>query len=192
MFSCLKRTFCCSPRKCRRENKIYVLKLRDKKFYVGESNNIERRIWVHQNENGSAWTRKYPVEEQIQPLTNLNNFDELAQTLELMRIHGIDNVRGSMFTKPFSLSSSEKIMAAQLYCELNNLCRKCGGNDHFIGQCKSERHEDWVENFGGRLSTEDTLVPESSRFCLECKKDITSLPKNYRYCRNCFYNKNKY
>ena len=54
MFSCLQRTLCCSSRKCRRENKIYVLKLTDKKFYVGESNNIERRIWVHQNENGSA------------------------------------------------------------------------------------------------------------------------------------------
>ena len=42
-----------------------------------------------------------------------------------MKLYGVDNVRGSLFTKPFDLSYYEKIMAGQLYCELNNLCRKC-------------------------------------------------------------------
>jgi len=118
-----------------------------------------------------------------------NNFHELIQTLETIKKHGIENVRGSLFTSPFPLTQYEKVMAAQLYCELHGLCRKCGGKGHFITQCKDKEVEEWVQQFGGVL---DFNRIDTKRVCLSCDVDITSLPKNYRYCRKCFYEKNKY
>ena len=62
----------------------------------------------------------------------------------MMRVYGIDNVRGSLFTKPTPLDRFEKIMAAQLYCELHGYCRKCGSNGHFVTNCKEKKVADWV------------------------------------------------
>ena len=201
MLSCLKRTFCCS-RKIERNKRplpeqnvdgkeTYVLKLLNDKYYVGESNNVKRRIWAHSNDNGSAWTKRYGVVEKMECIPCTSNLHELVQTLEMMKEYGIDNVRGSMFTKPFPLDPSEKIMAAQLYCELHNLCRRCGSNEHFIGvACPLDgKMAEWVQQFGGQL---DMNSVDSKRECLECEKDISTLPPNYRYCRSCFMEVNGY
>ncbi len=191
MFSCLKRCFCSARRNDVEKIKgTYALELQDNKYYVGESNDVERRVWVHENGQGSAWTKKYEVLKQVELFNDENvDFTELKQTLLMMREYGIDNVRGSLFTSPFPLSHYEKVMAAQLYCELYDLCRKCGGGDHFITQCKNDTPKEWVNQFGGSLQFEK---PDTKRVCLSCDVDITSLPKNYKYCRPCFYNKNKY
>ena len=192
MFRCFKRAFCCHrvlKEKEKDVKDVYLLKLEDDKYYVGESKDKKRRIWVHENGNGSAWTKKYEVLESLEPIKTNHTFSELIQTLLMMKEHGIDNVRGSLFTNPYGLSKYEKIMAAQLYCDLHNLCRKCGGKGHFITQCKNDTVEDWVQQFGGRLQFEEV---DGKRICLDCGTDVTSLPKNYRYCRKCFYEKNKY
>jgi hypothetical protein len=178
MLKCFKRCF-------KTEKQTYILKLLNDKYYVGESSDIARRIWIHKNENGASWTKKYPVVKQNDLLPTNHNFSELIQTLLMIEKYGIDNVRGSIFSSPSPLSKYEKIMAAQLYCDLHNLCRKCGGNNHFISQCKNTTIESWVEQFGGKLTFEDT-----SRNCLTCNTSISSLPSNYRYCRQCFYNQN--
>ena len=116
------------------------------------TNDIQRRIWVHENGNGSAWTKKHNVIQRMNTINNQNNnFDELSQTLLMMNRYGIDNVRGSLFTSPFPLTDFEKIMAAQLYCEMNNLCRKCGSSSHYINQCVSLNKVPWVYQFGGTL-----------------------------------------
>ena len=199
MLSCLKRTFCCS-RKIERNKRpgqnvdgkeTYVLKLLNDKYYVGESNNVKRRIWAHSNDNGSAWTKRYGVERKMECIPCTSNLHELVQTLEMMKEYGIDNVRGSMFTKPFPLDPSEKIMAAQLYCELHNLCRRCGSNEHFIGvACPLDgQMAEWVQQFGGRLEMNSE---DSKRECLECEKDISTLPSNFKYCRSCFMKVNGY
>tara|TARA_B100000686_G_C16634879_1_gene886728 strand:- start:66 stop:539 length:474 start_codon:yes stop_codon:yes gene_type:complete len=157
---------------------------------VGESSDVERRIWIHENGNGSAWTKKYAVVKSIVPKYNTkDNFNELIQTLKTIKEYGIENVRGSIFTSQFPLSQYEKVMAAQLYCELHGLCRKCGGSGHFISQCKKKDVEEWVHQFGGVLQFEKI---DTKRICLGCDTEISSLPKNYKYCRTCFYEKNKY
>ena len=182
----------CLGRICKRKKvkEVYVLELVNYKFYVGESYNKKRRIWVHENGNGSSWTKKHGVIQELKPITKKQDvFWELNETLEMMNLHGIDNVRGSMFSNPNELSIEEKILAAQLYCDLYGLCRRCGSHNHFITQCKKKTVEEWVNQFGGKLRFEDI---DTKRVCLECDIDISSLPKNYRYCRKCFYDKNKY
>ena len=51
--------------------------LKEDKYYVGESSDIERRIWAHKNDNGSAWTKKYEVEERMNLIDIQNNYHEL-------------------------------------------------------------------------------------------------------------------
>ena len=172
--SCLRR-LCCQKRK-----EVYVLQLQNHKYYIGESIDKKRRIWVHKNGNGSSWTKKYGVIQELKPFTKKqDDFWELSETLEMMNLHGIDNVRGSMFTNPNELSREEKVLATQLYCEKHNLCRRCGSNEHFIAQCNSLDQEAWVYNFGGHLT-----LPR--RYCLQCSLDISNKPIFHKYCVKCY------
>ena len=178
--SCLRRI--CKRKKIK---EVYVLELINYKFYVGESYNKKRRIWVHENGNGSSWTKKHGVIQELKPITKKQDvFWELNETLEMMNLLGIDNVRGSMFSNPNELSIEEKILAAQLYCEKYNLCRRCGSGSHFIGQCNTLGIEAWVYNFGGILQ-----LPK--RKCLECFKDISDKPMYHKYCKRCYSNREK-
>ena len=137
MFKCFKK--CCKKKEVNRQKQVYVLRLNNGKYYVGESDDVPRRVWIHENGSGSAWTKKYNMIEQIEPITKLQPFfSELLETLEMMNLYGIDNVRGSMFTNPFILSPYEKVVAAQLYCELKGYCRKCGYSGHYISSCNSK------------------------------------------------------
>ena len=185
MFSWFKTFFCCRSKE--KNSGTYILELSDNKYYVGESEDIKRRIWLHENGRGSSWTKKYEVKSSIQPeYKKEHDFSELIHTLEMMNKYGINNVRGSLFSSPFPLSKYEKVMAAQLYCDLYGLCRKCGGKGHFITNCKRTTLEDWVKQFGGELNFESIT---NTRECLKCNIDISSLPKNYRLCTSCFYKK---
>ena len=137
----------CLPKK----KQVYVLELESGKYYIGESINPKNRIKSHFDGNGSLWTRLYPPIQVLKPFTKRQDeFWELSETIQRMGYHGIDNVRGSLFTKE-NLTSYDKVMAAQLYCEMNNLCRKCGSTEHYINQCVSLNKEPCVYQFGGIL-----------------------------------------
>ena len=73
-------------------------------------------------------------------------------------------------------------MAAQLYCELKGLCRKCGGGGHFIGNCKTTEMAEWVQNFGGKLNFDI----DTTRKCKKCSKDISNNPSYFKYCTECY------
>ena len=83
-----------------------------------------------------------------------------------------------MFTQTH-LSKSDKIKAAELYCEMYDLCRKCGSNNHFIRCCENDKMVPWVQNFDG-------ILIDDNKICQKCFKDINSLPSYYRYCNECY------
>ena len=173
----LKRIFCC---KRFYTSGVYRLQLQNDKIYIGKSNNIERRIWCHKNDNGSYWTKKHIFLKRLPLLTEYSDskFGELEETLENMYLHGIDNVRGSMFSR-IILTNDDKIKAARLYCEMYDLCLNCGSNEHFITKCKNKIVEPWVNIFGGKLS-------DNIRRCEKCSVDINLKPKYHKYCAGCF------
>lgn len=181
----MKRCFSTCFKRCKKKKipEVYVLLLENNKFYVGESINKKKRIQSHEGGRGSAWTRQNKVVNDIPPITNKQeSFWELKETLERFRLHGIDNVRGSMFTSTYPLKQYDKIMAAQLYCELKGLCRKCGGEGHFIGNCKTTEMAEWVQNFGGKLNFDI----DTTRKCNKCSKDISNNPSYFKYCTECY------
>ena len=135
---------------------VYVLELQGGKYYVGQTENLDKRLDQHAEACGSVWTKKYPpINAFDRPHISYQEcFWELSETLEAMEEFGIDNVRGSMFTQCRALTEDEKIHAAQLYCEMHEYCRKCGGEGHTVGRCRSKKMDPWVYKFGGKLQKE--------------------------------------
>jgi predicted GIY-YIG superfamily endonuclease len=82
---------------------VYTLKLADGKYYVGwakDKESAERRLAEHFSlQGGSDWTALHPAEELVEvkqggwPM-------ERETTLDLMREKGIENVRGSVWSRP--------------------------------------------------------------------------------------------
>jgi predicted GIY-YIG superfamily endonuclease len=79
------------------EGNIYVLQLKDSKFYVGWSENIEERIVAHFSNEGSEWTKKHTPEKVIEVRPGGKLLEKLV-TIEYMVKKGWDSVRGGPWT----------------------------------------------------------------------------------------------
>ena len=79
------------------EGTIYVLQLKDSKFYVGWSENIEERIVAHFSNEGSEWTKKHTPEKVIEVRPGGKLLEKLV-TIEYMVKKGWDSVRGGPWT----------------------------------------------------------------------------------------------
>jgi len=83
---------------------VYVLRLQGDKYYVGQSKHPKQRIKEHFDGKGSSWTRLHKPIEVVHVIeTKFTHWRaalevETALTLELMRSHGWQNVRGGLFS----------------------------------------------------------------------------------------------
>ena len=76
---------------------IYILQLKDNKYYVGFSENLEDRIVSHFSGDGSEWTKRH-VPEKIIDVRSGGKILEKMVTLEFMCKFGWQNVRGGPWT----------------------------------------------------------------------------------------------
>ena len=77
---------------------IYVLKLKENKYYVGKTNNPSFRLDDHFNRNGSKWTQKYkPI--RVLKLFKGDKYDEDKYVQKYMDKYGIKNVRRGVIFK---------------------------------------------------------------------------------------------
>ena len=113
---------------------IYILKCDKNKFYVGKSNNVNKRIQEHFQTNGSAWTRKYKPLSVHKIIDTSDIFDEDKWTLKYMELYGIKNVRGGSFCK-LILTKSELNIIRRMINGANDNCFLCGSDKHFIRSC---------------------------------------------------------
>jgi hypothetical protein len=123
---------------------IYVLQLEDNsggyKYYIGKTNNPNRRLLEHCNSEGSSWTKMYKPIKVVTIIQDCSHFDEDKYTLEYMSIHGIDNVRGGSFCSVF-LSLDVKIMIERMIRGSTDKCFKCGKSGHFSSNCDNKENK---------------------------------------------------
>jgi predicted GIY-YIG superfamily endonuclease len=115
---------------------IYTLELENGKYYVGLSNNPERRIERHMNGNGSEWTKLYKPIKILDTHEKQSNFDEDNTTKQMMMKYGIENVRGGSYCK----IELEEWQIKSLECEfknVSNVCYKCGKSSHYAFDCSN-------------------------------------------------------
>ena len=113
---------------------IYILKLKNNKYYVGKSQDPTKRFVEHLSGSGSSWTKLHEPIEIINIIPNADNFEENNQVKKLMLIHGIDNVRGGSYTQ-IELSVEQKNTLQTELRSAQDLCVNCGSNKHFIKDC---------------------------------------------------------
>jgi len=80
-------------------NSAYVLSLKNNKYYVGLSSQINKRITNHFKNRTTNWIKKYPVINVKCIINNCSKVFENDLTLYLMNIYGWQNIRGGAWTK---------------------------------------------------------------------------------------------
>jgi hypothetical protein len=97
---------------------------------------VDRRVACHRAGGGAAFTRKFRVEAEVEPATRVSDVEswERAETLHRMRAHGVENVRGWMWTT-VRLSAAHRRSVREQMRERYSACRACGEVGHFVAQC---------------------------------------------------------
>lgn len=138
----------------------YGLKLTNGKYYVGKTEDPERRIGQHFTGNGSKWTRLHKPEKIMFVRQSYSPLDENRQTVDLMKKYGASNVRGGSYCRtdvdyqfhepsPVSTKGSKCFKckksghwASNCPTKLGseNVCFRCGRSGHWASQCYAKTH----------------------------------------------------
>ena len=164
---------------------IYILKCKQRKWYVGKTQNPRGRVLEHFRSNGgSAWTRKYPPTKVHERHRNCTARDEDKYTKEMMDKYGIDNVRGGSYCQ-IELDEHQRVTLMREEIATHDKCHKCGHIGHFAAQCpydffsEEEEEEDFeytVCDCGDEFESERAFR-RHERDCYYCSRD-------YRNSRN--------
>jgi predicted GIY-YIG superfamily endonuclease len=84
---------------------VYILELKDDKYYVGLTSDMSHRYKSHCRGRGSSWTKEHsPI--KIISIEEGDKYLERKITLEMMKKYGWENVRWWMVSKESQKSSS--------------------------------------------------------------------------------------
>ena len=115
-------------------NYIYILKLEQCKYYVGKTNNIQRRYMEHLQGIGASWTAKYKPLRLEKLLPSNNPFDEDKYTKLYMTIYGINNVRGGTYVTDYLHNEQILLLKKEIWSAID-ACVRCGRKGHFYETC---------------------------------------------------------
>ena len=158
---------------------IYVLKLKNNKYYIGQSQNVNQRIKQHERGEGSAWTQKYEPTKLIEVRKNVSAFDEDKITKEYMAKYGVENVRGGSYSQ-VRLSDEQEEMLTREIDTATGACFRCGEKGHFANRCDAESSSDQEEESDEYDSEDDACYRcgRSGHWAANCyAKTISSVPK---------------
>lgn len=166
---------------------IYILKLENNKYYVGKTDNLERRKQEHLNGTASSWTKKYKPIGIDQIIKNASSYDEDKYTLEYMGKYGPDNVRGGQYvTEALDLRQRSNIKKS--IWAANDCCTQCGRKGHFVKNCKATKDVN-----GEDIYDDDQIDKNKSELkiktCFECLQEGHYAPEcpNKQETFNCQY-----
>jgi hypothetical protein len=152
---------------------IYILKLKDDKYYIGKSRNkrtLNNRLRNHFNRGGAVWTKRHkPIE--VDKIINIidEKYIEDRMVFEYMNTYGIENVRGGSFCK-VKLSLEEKNVIKRIINTEENTCFICNSNDHMANECCQNKTK--KNNKKRKLKKKYKLIPLPKK--LNCCQRITN------------------
>jgi len=114
---------------------IYILELQNNKYYVGKTDNIEKRIQEHMNGTASSFTKKYKYISVNKIIPDASPYDEDKYTIEYMGKYGINNVRGGIYVTE-ALETNDIYNINKQIWAATDCCTKCGRKEHFVKNCK--------------------------------------------------------
>ena len=131
-----------SPNELKNSMHLYVLELDGGKFYVGKTDNLERRLQEHRDGLGAEWTKLHQFVKLHMSVLNSNASLEDYYTLLYMDRYGIENVRGGSFCQ-IHLSDAQKEVIPQMMASYFDRCYCCGKSGHFAKHCDQSYLQDW-------------------------------------------------
>ncbi len=157
---------------------LYILQLEDGKWYIGKTDNIQKRFEQHKNGYGSAWTRLYkPIKiSETRPIISIH--DENNVTKDCMKIYGIDNVRGGSYTQEELEEYQYECLKYEIRC-ISDCCFKCGRSGHFSKNCMEDLDHD-EEVFWECEKCKEQFETES-----DCEKHEKTCSKKNIKCTRC-------
>ena len=112
---------------------IYVLKLNNNQYYIGKTNNYEKRLRDHKLGKGNIFTRGKNI-EVIERLEQRDCFDEDNYTKKYMFKHGFENVRGGSYTTKDLNKNTIRFLQKEKDT-INDACFECHEKGHFTNEC---------------------------------------------------------
>jgi hypothetical protein len=155
---------------------IYVLKLRNRKFYVGSSEYPEDRYLQHKEEYGSAWTTEYPPVSIFQTFVAGSRLDEDYITKQYMLMFGIDNVRGGSYVE-MELPLFQKKALKKEFETANKRCYLCGKKNHYIRDCPF--NQTYVTTDYQFIQNVQKNPPVTKQICFRCGRSGHYSPDCY-------------
>jgi predicted GIY-YIG superfamily endonuclease len=143
---------------------LYVLKLKDDKYYVGTTTDLNTRFEAHWCGTAAAWTKKFPPVKVAAVYRDKSCFDEDAKVKELMSRFGMNEVRGGSYS--FSVLTQEQISLLQKEINhANGNCIECGSKDHWVESCPNKKEKKKSKRLitQEQLDKQDKIVQEEIR-----------------------------
>jgi predicted GIY-YIG superfamily endonuclease len=157
---------------------IYILKLKGGNYYVGKTDNVEKRFNEHISGYGSAWTKKYKPISIDKIIKNASKYDEDRYVKEYMEKYGIDKVRGGAYVC-IELDEDQKCLLAQEIISANDLCSRCGRDGHFIKDCYAKN------DVNGNVINDESSDDSSSSSSDDSSDDELTYKKSTGNCYRC-------
>ena len=156
---------------------IYVLQLKEDKWYIGKTESSKFRIDTHFDSKGSGFTKKYPPEEIYQIIPECDKYDEDKYVKKYMDKYGIDNVRGGSFSR-LELTEEEKKSIQKELWGANDLCFLCGG-DHFVKDCPNNIMKDVEKVIDDEYKIDDKLITTMKQHIFTSDFNLTPQPSKF-------------
>lgn len=147
---------------------IYVLLLENNKYYIGKTNNLEKRFLEHLNHKGCEWTKLYKPIKVVEKKKEETEFDEDIYTKKYMKKYGLSNVRGGSYVQIELPEYQRKSLQDELKTS-DNLCFKCDKKGHFIKDCKSKKYD--IQDI---YIDENNAVDFNNRLLQVCKREFSN------------------
>ncbi len=142
---------------------IYILELAAGRYYVGKSEDPEKRYEDHVAGTGAAWTSKYKPIRIGSVFLATGPTHEDATVKELMAVHGIDMVRGGSYSNVVLTQMQIDALTAELRGATDK-CMRCGRSGHWIKDCYAKRDAagEFIRDLESKHPAKTKAAPKSA------------------------------